>query len=326
MVRKMRILVTGCGGYIGTVLTPYLLKKGYSVRCVDWLVFGEDLLEHVVKEPGFQLIKRDIREIDSSVFKDIDVMVDLAAISNDPSGELDPDLTLSINYKARVRNARLAYENGVSRYILASSCSVYGRQTGVVDENAQPNPLTTYAKANLMAEKEVLPLTNPKFATIILRFATAYGVSRRMRFDLVVNSMTLSAYTEGRIYVEGDGMQWRPLVNVIDIARAIEFMLEQPVDKISGQIFNVGSDDQNYRIIDVAKTVQEIVGGEIVFRGEIDKRSYAVSFSKIKRLGWRPLYKVEDGVKQIYQELLLGHLKAEERWWTVKWYKRLLGR
>jgi nucleoside-diphosphate-sugar epimerase len=147
-----------------------------------------------------------------------------------------------------------------------------------------------------------------------------------MRFDLVVNSMTLSAYTEGRIYVEGDGMQWRPLVNVIDIVRAIEFMLEQPVDKISGQIFNVGSDDQNYRIIDVAKTVQEIVGGEIVFRGEIDKRSYAVSFSKIKSLGWRPLYKVEDGVKQIYQELLLGHLKVEERWWTVKWYRRLLGR
>jgi len=321
----MRVLVTGCGGYIGTTLTPLLLKRGYRVRCVDWLVFGEDVLKHVAGDPNFELVRQDVREVDGSVFSGVDAVVDLAAISNDPAGELDPELTLSINYRARVRNARLVAERGVPRYILASSCSVYGRQNGVADENAEPNPLTTYAKANLLAEREILPLASRAFAPTALRFATVYGPSGRMRFDLVVNAMTLTAYAEGRIYVEGDGMQMRPLVHVVDVARAVAFMLEQPPDAVSGQVFNVGSDDQNYRIIDVANTVREVVGGEVLFRGEVDRRSYAVSFAKIKRLGWQPLYTVRDGVRQVYHELLLGHLKPEERWWTVKWYKKVLG-
>jgi nucleoside-diphosphate-sugar epimerase len=215
-------------------------------------------------------------------------VVDLAAISNDPAGELDPELTLSINYRARARNAKLAAERGVPRYVFASSCSVYGRKDGVVDESAKPNRLTTYAKANLLAEQEVLPLASPSFSPAALRFATVYGPSRRMRFDLVVNAMTLTAYTEGRIYVEGDGMQMRPLVHVADVARAVVFMLEQPPDSVSGQVFNVGSDDQNHRIIDVAKAVQEVAGGDIVFRCEVDRRSYAVSFAKIKRRGGSP--------------------------------------
>jgi nucleoside-diphosphate-sugar epimerase len=322
----VRVLITGCGGYIGTTLTPYFLQRGYRVRCVDWLVFGEDVLEHVSGHPNFELIKRDVREIDGAVFSGVDAVIDLAAISNDPAGELDPELTLSINYRARVRNARLAAERGVSRYILASSCSIYGRQSGVVDETAQPNPLTTYARANLLAEREILPLASQRFAPVALRLATVYGPSRRMRFDLVVNAMTLTAYAEGKIYVEGDGTQMRPLVHVVDVARAVAFMLEQPPDAVAGQVFNVGSDDQNYRIIDVAKAVQKVVGGEIIFRGEIDRRSYAVSFARIRRLGWQPIYRVEEGVRQVYHELLLGHLKPEERWWTVKWYKRLLGK
>jgi nucleoside-diphosphate-sugar epimerase len=322
----MRVLVTGCGGYIGTTLTPLLLSRGYRVRCVDWLVFGEDVISHLAGHPGFELVKKDVREVDGSVFQGVDAVVDLAAISNDPAGELDPELTLSINHRARVRNAALAKKHGVSRFVLASSCSVYGRQTGVADENTEPNPLTTYAKANLLAEREVLPLASKEFAPVALRFATVYGPSRRMRFDLVVNAMTLTAYTEGRIYVEGDGMQIRPLVHVVDVARAVAFVLEQPADKISGQVFNVGSDDQNFRIIDIAKAVREVVGGEVVFRGEVDRRSYAVSFAKIKSLGWQPLYRVPEGVRQVYHELLLGHLKPEERWWTVKWYKKVLGK
>jgi len=322
----MRVLVTGCGGYIGTTLTPLLLQRGYRVRCVDWLVFGDDVLSHVAGHPNFELVKKDIREVDGAVFADVDAVVDLAAISNDPAGELDPELTLSINYRARARNARLAAERGVPRYVLASSCSVYGRQDGVADETARPNPLTTYAKANLLAEQEVLPLASRGFAPVALRFATVYGPSRRMRFDLVVNAMTLTAYTEGRIYVEGDGMQMRPLVHVADVARAVAFMLEQPPDSVSGQVFNVGSDDQNHRIIDVAKAVQEAAGGDVVFRGEVDRRSYAVSFAKIGRLGWQSIYRLGEGVRQVYHELLLGHLKPEERWWTVRWYKRLLGR
>mgnify|MGYP001770686448 FL=1 len=319
----MKLLVTGCGGYIGTTLVPYLLRRGYSVRCVDWLVFGEDVLSHVAGEKSFELVKKDVRELDSSALEGVDAVVDLAAISNDPAGELDPELTLSINHRARARLAKMAKERGVRRYVLASSCSVYGRQEGVVDESAEPRPLTTYAKANLMAERDVLPLADGRFAPVALRFATVYGPSRRMRFDLVINAMTLSAYQEGRIYVEGDGMQMRPLVHVVDVARAIAFALEQPEDAVAGQVFNVGG--ENYKIIDVAKEVQSVAGGEISFRGEVDKRSYAVSFDKIARLGYRTLYTVRDGVRQVYHELLLGHLRPEERWWTVKWYKRILG-
>ncbi|WP_188595516.1 NAD-dependent epimerase/dehydratase family protein [Thermocladium modestius] len=322
----MKILVTGCGGYIGTTLVPYLLRRGYGVKCVDWLAFGEDVLGHVNGEPGFQLIKADVRDIDGSVFDGVDAVVDLASISNDPAGELDPELTLSINYRARARNAKLARERGVSRYVLASSCSVYGRQSGVADESTEPNPLTTYAKANLMAERDVLPLAGDSFTAVALRFATVYGPSRRMRFDLVVNAMTLSAMQEGRIYVEGDGMQQRPLVHVLDVARAVAMMLEAPRDRVSGEAFNVGSDGQNYRIIDVAKEVQAITGSEVAFRGEVDKRSYAVSFRKIRSLGYDTLYAVGDGVRQVYHEVLLGYLRPEERWWTVKWYKRLLGK
>lgn len=319
----MRLLVTGCGGYIGTTLVPYLLRRGYAVRCVDWLVFGEDVLSHVLGESGFELVKKDVRELDSAVLNGVDAVVDLAAISNDPAGELDPELTLSINYRARARLAKMAKERGVGRYVLASSCSVYGRQEGVVDETAEPRPLTTYAKANLMAEREVLPLADSRFAPVALRFATVYGPSRRMRFDLVVNAMSLSAYQEGRIYVEGDGTQMRPLVHVVDVARAIAFALERQEDAVAGQVFNVGG--ENYRIIDVAKEVQSVAGGEISFRGEVDKRSYAVSFDKIARLGYRTLYTVREGVRQVYHELLLGHLKPEDRWWTVKWYKKILG-
>ncbi len=182
-----------------------------------------------------------------------------------------------------------------------------------------------------MAERDVLPLAGDSFTAVALRFATVYGPSRRMRFDLVVNAMTLSAMQEGgRIYVEGDGMQQRPLVHVLDVARAVAMMLEAPRDRVSGgEAFNVGSDGQNYRIIDVAKEVQAITGSEVAFRGgEVDKRSYAVSFRKIRSLGYDTLYAVggDGGVRQVYHEVLLGYLRPEERWWTVKWYKRLLGK
>ncbi|WP_243679159.1 SDR family oxidoreductase [Vulcanisaeta distributa] len=265
----MRVLITGgCGGYIGTLLTPYLIRKGYSVKCVDRLFFGDDVLKHVVGERNFELIKADTRSISKDVLNGVDAVVDLAALSNDPAGELNPQWTLDINYRARARLAKLASEVGVSRYVLASSCSVYGRQSGVADENTEPNPLTTYAKANLLAEKDVLPLASSRFTVTALRFATVYGPSVRMRFDLVINAMTLSAFTEGGvIYVEGDGMQERPLVHVMDVVRAIGTVLEAPSDKVNGMVFNVGSDEQNFRVIEMARIVQSIVGGEIRFRG-----------------------------------------------------------
>lgn len=316
----MRIVVTGCAGYIGTTLTPYLLRKGYDVRCVDWFIFGEDVISHFADR--VEVVRQDVREISADILRGADAVVDMAAIPNDPAGELAPDLTWQINYKARANTAALAEKLGVARYILISSASVYGRQTKTADEDTPPNPLTTYAKANLEAEKAALSKT--KTAPTVLRLSTVYGPSKKMRFDLVVNSMTLSAYKDGVIWVEGDGLQTRPLVHIVDVARAIAFILEQPTDVVRGQIYNVGSEDQNMSIIEIAKKVQSVVGGEIRHRGELDKRSYTLSFQKIRGLGWSPIYTVEEGIKQVYHALLLG-LAPEDRWFTVKWYKKKLG-
>ena len=321
----MRVLITGCGGYIGTTLTPYLLRSGYDVVCVDWLIFGEDVLLHVIGEKGFKLVRADERNVDPTYFEGVDAVIDMASIPNDPTGELIPDLTWEINFKARVRTANLAKKHGVERYVLVSSASVYGRRGEVVDETSEPNPLTTYAKANLEAEKGVLPLASKDFTVTVARLATVYGVSRRMRFDLVVNAMTLTAYLEDKIYVEGDGMQFRPLIHVYDSARALKLLLEAPSDIVQANVFNVGSNEQNYRIIDVARDVSRITGATIVFRGEVDKRSYMLSFNKIRDLlGFTPLYTVQDAVKHLYNDLLLGIVKPEERWFTVRWYKKLI--
>lgn len=326
----MRILITGCAGYIGTTLTPYLLRKGYEVRCVDKLIFGRDVVNHIMGERSFELIEADVRNADPEVLRGVDCIVDMAAIANDPAGELDPELTLSINYHGRARMASIARERGVPCYVLFSSCSVYGRQEGPVDEGAEPRPLTVYAKANLLAERSVLSLRAESYSPVVLRLATVYGPSRRMRFDLVVNAMTLSAFQEGKIYVEGDGMQERPLIHVLDVARAVERILnimEADSSKLSGQVINVGSDEQNYRVIEIAEVVRSIVGGDIIFRGEVDRRSYRVRFEKARKiLGFQPLYRVEDGVKQIYHELLLGNLRPEPRWITVQWYREILSK
>ena len=323
----MRVLITGCGGYIGTTLTPYLLRKGYKVRCVDRLFFGEDLLSHVIGEKDFELVKGDIRTVDPSVMREVDAVIDMAALSNDPAGELKPEWTMSINYKGRVRIAKMALEKGVKRYILISSCSVYGRQEKIADENTTPNPLTTYALANLMAERDVLPLSSKNFEVVALRLATVYGPSRRMRFDLLVNGMTLSAYETGVIRVMRDGTQLRPLIHVIDASRAIHAALEAPGDLVNGLVINIGADEQNYRVIDVAMIVKKIVGGEIEFYGDPDKRSYAVSFKRAREiLGFYPLYTVEDGVKQVYNSLLSGLIRKDPRWNTVEWYKKLISK
>ena len=283
------------------------------------------MLYHVLGEKGFEFVKMDVRHLDPAILKGIDAVIDMAAIPNDPAGELNPELTMSINYVARARTARIAKEQDVKRYILVSSASVYGRQVGMVDEKATPNPLTTYAKANLMAEKAIRPLADNNFTAVILRLSTVYGPSRRMRFDLVVNAMTLTAYYNNVIWVDGDGLQERPLIHVVDVARAIKFFLEAPSDKVNGEIFNIGSEDQNYKIIDIAKIVQNVIGGEIRFRGSPDKRSYRLSFAKVRRLGYEPIYRVPDAVKQLYHEFLLGNISPEdERWVTVKWYRKLL--
>ncbi len=320
----MKVLVTGCAGYIGSYLTRYLISKGYSVRCVDKLYFGGDVISDLIGNPNFELLNVDVRELELPHFKGVDAVVDMAAIPNDPSAELVPELTVEVNRNARERTARLAKEAGVKKYVLTSSCSVYGFQEKVVSEEDRPNPLTVYAKANLEAERATLALAGGGFCPTALRLATAYGVSRRMRFDLVLNAMVLNAFLNGEVIVEGTGEQRRPLVHIGDISRAIKMALES--DKVCGEVFNVGSNDQNVTIKELAERVAKITGARIRYKPElVDKRSYAVNFDKIERvLGFKTLFDIEYGVKEVYNALVLGFVKPEERWWTVKWYKKLL--
>jgi len=273
-----KVLVTGAGGYIGSVLVPILLKQGYTVVAVDRFFFGRQTLPP--QDDQLQVLQNDIRWLDESYLKGIDAAIDLAALSNDPSGELDPKKTWEINHWGRVRIAHLSKKMGISKYIFPSSCSVYGFQEGLLDEMCPVNPLTTYAKANLQAERDILPLADEGFCVVVLRQATVYGLSPRMRFDLAINGMVRGLFKNGKIPILRDGTQWRPFVHVKDTARAMVLMLEAPPHLINAQIFNVGSDEQNYQIMPLAKMVAEASGVSFNYEwyGSPDYRSYKVSF------------------------------------------------
>lgn len=323
----MRILVTGCGGFIGTVLSRYLIDRGFDVVCLDRLFFGVDPVRGLVSERRFTLVHGDVRWFDPAVLNGVDVVVDLAAIANDPAGELNPGWTMSINFEGRVRVAGLARKRGVGRYVLASSCSVYGFREGAVDEDSPPSPLTTYAKANLEAERGVLPLAGRGFTVTVLRLATVYGYSPRTRLDLVVNAMAYTAFSEGRIYVDGDGRQARPLIHVRDVARAVELAITAEGDAVNGRVFNVGSNEQNYRIGEVAEAVRRVVGDvEVVYRGSPDRRSYVVRFDRFRGLGFEARFTVVDGVREVVGALESGELRPCTRNWTVKAYRYLAER
>jgi len=322
----MKVLVTGGAGYIGSVLSRLLLEKGYKVAILDRLFFGKDSIKDISDQ--IQLIREDSRWYEPGILKGIDAVLDLAALSNDPSGELDPGKTLEINHQARARTAKLAKKHGVSRYVLASSCSVYGFQEGMLTEQSTPNPLTTYAKANILAEQDNLPLADKKFTSTAVRQATVYGYSPRMRFDLAVNGMALGFFKNGKIPIMRDGKQWRPFVHVKDTSAAFVRVLEAEPELVNGQIFNVGSNDQNVQVFDLAKTVAEAINLPFNFDwyGSTDTRSYRVSFDKIgQTLGYKPMLGPKDGAREVYDALKQGRLNGDDpRTITVKWYKQLM--
>lgn len=323
----MKVLVTGGGGYIGSVLVPMLLERGYKVKCLDRFFFGEGTLADVAGDPNLEIIKDDIRWFDPKILQDVDAVMDLAALSNDPSGELDPSKTMEINYKGRARVANLAKKYGVSKYILASSCSVYGFQDEIVNERSQTNPLTTYAKANLSAEKEILPLADDNFCVTVLRQATVYGLSPRMRFDLAINGMVLGFYKNKKIPIMRDGTQWRPFVHVKDTSRAFITVLESDPSTVNKEIFNVGSNEQNIQILPLAKLIAEAIDLPFEFEwyGSPDKRSYRVDFTKIEKvLGFKPKYTPRDGAREVYDALVEGRITDSIKTRTVEWYKYLL--
>ena len=322
----MNVLVTGGAGYIGSILSRILLKKGYNVTVLDRLFFGNDSLKEIIDK--INLIKDDIRFFDPNLLKNIDAIFDLAALSNDPCGELDPKKTMEINYQGRVRVANLAKKYGVKKYVFASTCSVYGFQTGLINEESELNPLTTYAKASMMAEKEILPFAGKNFSSTVLRQATAYGFSHRMRFDLAINGMTLGYFKKGKIPIMRDGKQWRPFINVNDTSRAFIQVLESEKELVNGQIFNVGSNEQNIQIFNLAKLIAEACNLPFNYEwyGDCDTRSYKVNFNKIKEiLNFEPKISISQGAKNVYEALNSEKLNPEDpRMITVKWYKYLI--
>jgi nucleoside-diphosphate-sugar epimerase len=282
----MRVLVTGSHGYIGSVLAPALADAGHDVVGLDTFFyegcdFGPDT-------GGVETTRRDVREVVPAELEGFDAVVHLAALSNDPVGDLDPALTAQINFEATIRVARAAREAGVRRFVFASSCSMYGAsgEDDTLDEGAPLRPLTAYAESKVRSEEGLVELATPDFAPVAMRNATVFGVSPRLRLDVVLNNLAAWSYTTGRIRLLSDGTAWRPLVHVRDVAKATAALLEAPEAEIRGQAVNVGSNEQNYLIRELAAQLSEITGCEVeIAEGSApDQRSYRVDFSKLGRL------------------------------------------
>ncbi len=324
-MHRLRIFITGGAGYIGSVLTRLLLSKGYRVTVADLLLFGDMGIKELVGEKGFKLLKIDVRSIDMDAIRGHDVVIDLAAISQpDPSGKIDQGLFYEMNAVSPVRVASLSMKGCVERYVFASTCSVYGFQDRVVNEDSEPNPIESYAKMKYAAEKRIREIAGKR--SVILRIATVYGYSPKMRFDLVVNAMTLSLYKHKKIMVGRPGTQMRPVVHVGDVAEAMHRVIEAPGDIVGGEILNVGSNDQNYRIADLAGEVCKAVTSEcrIEYYGDPDTRSYVVDFTKISRLvGFRARYSVADGTREVYRALKNGLISDEPWTRVIDWWSYL---
>jgi nucleoside-diphosphate-sugar epimerase len=322
------ILVTGGAGYVGSTLVTALAKDGNHVKCLDRFFFGMNYPDWEPYKKNIKIIKDDIRWFNPQILDDVDVVMDLAALSNDPVADLDPVKTYDINYLGRSRVARLSKQHGVKQYILASSGSSYGiNKKEKVNEDSPLSPLTIYAKANRMAEIDNLSLNDESFPVTVLRFSSIYGVSQRMRFDISVNSMTIDLYNTGKILVTGDGNQWRPFLHIDDAIDAYQLLLDTPLEKISGEIFNVGSDDQNFDLNTIAKTVGDSSGlnYEIIHKSTHDDRYYIVSFEKIKKsLGFVTKRTIQDGVPEMINALKNGIITDSLETVTIEWYKHLI--
>lgn len=283
---KVRILLTGHRGYIGAVVAPVLRDAGHDVTGLDSLFFeGCDLASG--PDGDIPTIEADIRDVRGEHLDRFDAVAHFAALSNDPIGDLDPELTSDINFGATVALARAAREAGVGRFVFSSSCSMYGAgQDQPVDEDAPLRPLTAYAASKVRSEEALADLAGPDFATVSLRNATAYGVSPRLRVDLVLNNLVGWAHTTGKVKIMSDGTPWRPLIHIEDIARGTLAALEAPAQVVHGQAFNVGRDTENYQVRDLGAIVEEVVGDcevEYAGSGDPDPRSYRVDFSKFAK-------------------------------------------
>jgi nucleoside-diphosphate-sugar epimerase len=320
-------MVTGAGGYIGTQLVRDLVKAGHEVTAVDRFFFGKEPLSEFVGNKLVSVKQKDIRDLDQNDFKGHDAVCDLACLSNDPAGEIDPQLTYQINRDGRIHVAKTAKQAGVPKYIISSSCSVYGKgEEQQLSETSKTNPISVYAKSTLEAEQQNLSIADNNFTVTALRNATVFGLSTRMRFDLVVNLMTLTAFQKRQIIVMGGGHQWRPLVHLSDVSKSFLTVISANEKTVNKEVFNIGLD--NFQINNLAYLVRE----ELPFPVEIDvapddadKRDYNVVFTKAERvLGFRATVEVKDGIREIYKALRFGEVDVGPKTVTVMWYRNII--
>lgn len=318
----MNILLLGGAGYVGAVIARRLAASGHSIRVADRFLF----LEPAAFERFAYTRVVDMRSLTLDDFRDVDVVLNLAALSNDPSGELDPRATSTINVGARIRAATLARAAGVPRYFLFSSCSVYGANDSVADETSPLNPLTAYATANVHAEKGTLDLIDDRFSVTVVRLATVFGVSPAMRFDLAINTMTLHAFTNGHLTINGDGQQYRPFVHVEDVAGAIETMLLVPPQALSGDVFNIVN--FNLKIRELGERIRGQFDNMIPLdfvTNNPDVRNYRVSGTRAEELlGFKPQIGLEAGVAAIKAALQAGLIRSNFASIRLNGYRKLV--